>query len=171
MSHFVRLDNTSNDIAIPTVAFNAVYQLGHIMIHIEDEGVGLRQFVDYYFVLKNLYGTDSKIKERIRQMWKKTGMLRLARAVMWIEKEMLGLPETFLLVDPNERLGRLLAKDILEGGNFGHFGRRQKLWEQGFFIKRFSDTWHLIRLSSCFPGDAFYRLCYKVISFIKKYIK
>ena len=38
-------------IAIPTASFNAVYQLVHIYNHLFQEGIGLRQIVDYYFVI------------------------------------------------------------------------------------------------------------------------
>ena len=41
-------------VAIPTASFNAVYQLVHIYNHLFQEGIGLRQIVDYYFVIERL---------------------------------------------------------------------------------------------------------------------
>ena len=38
--------------ASPTIEFNVVYVLIHIYKHLFDEGVGLRQLMDYYFVLR-----------------------------------------------------------------------------------------------------------------------
>ena len=38
----------------PTLSFNGVYQLMHIYRHLFFEGIGLRQLLDYYFVLKAL---------------------------------------------------------------------------------------------------------------------
>jgi len=162
MTNHVRLANTDKDIAIPTAAFNAVYQLGHIMIHIEDEGIGLRQFVDYFYVLKLLGGMDSSQKDAIRQTWKRLGLWKLAGVVMWIEQMLLGLPEEFLMAPPNEGLGRLLAEDILEGGNFGHHSGRQEYRKYGRYVKKCADAWHLIRLSVCFPGEAFFKVVCKV---------
>ena len=41
-------------VAVPTAPFNAVFQLVHIYNHLFQEGIGMRQLVDYYFVLENL---------------------------------------------------------------------------------------------------------------------
>ena len=39
-------------IPVPTWEFNVVFQLAHMMHHFFDEGIGLRQFIDYYYLLK-----------------------------------------------------------------------------------------------------------------------
>lgn len=171
MSHCIHLGGCTVGIAVPTAAFNAVYQLGHIMLHIEDEGIGLRQLVDYFYVLKNLGPGDSGIKEDIRVTWKRLGLFKLAGAVMWIEKNMLGLSDDFLLVRPDEKKGILLAEDIIEGGNFGHFSERQKLRKQGKLKKKLADLRHFLQMSSCFPGDAFFRLFSKMKTFYLKFIR
>ena len=41
-------------VAIPTLSFNIVYQLYHLYHHYFYEDVGLRQIVDYYYVILNL---------------------------------------------------------------------------------------------------------------------
>ena len=162
MTHYVRLDGTATDIAIPTVAFNAVYQLGHILIHIEDEGIGLRQMVDYYYVLRQVGSLSDKVKTEIVDTWKLIGLGKLAGAVMWVEKELLGLPEEFLLVKPDEKTGRLLADDIMEGGNFGQYSSREGYRKYGRYAKKCADVWHLLKLSVCFPGEAFFKIISKV---------
>ena len=43
------------EVAIPTVEFNLIFQLTHIYAHLMNEGIGLRQLVDYYFVLCDFY--------------------------------------------------------------------------------------------------------------------
>lgn len=169
MSHHIRLIGSEFDITVPTAAFNAVYQLGHIMIHIEDDGIGLRQLVDYFYVLRNLGSEKSETKENIKNTCKRLGMLKLAGAVMWIEKNMLGLNDDYLLVPPDEKKGLLLAEDILEGGNFGHSSGRQRFRRNGKVFKKIADLLHLVKLSSLFPGDAFFRICVKMKTFITKY--
>ena len=43
------------EIAIPTVEFNLIFQLTHIFSHLMNEGIGLRQILDYYYVLCDFY--------------------------------------------------------------------------------------------------------------------
>ena len=53
-SHRVMLGK-QGEIAIPTVEFNLIFQLTHIFSHLMNEGIGLRQLVDYYYVLCDFY--------------------------------------------------------------------------------------------------------------------
>ena len=58
----------STTIPTPTVSFNAVYQLAHIYRHLFDEGVGLRQLLDYYFVLRALHIEQGSLVDRTQSM-------------------------------------------------------------------------------------------------------
>ena len=49
----IALPNNAGEVAVPTLSFNIIYQLCHLFHHCFYEGVGLRQIVDYYLVLKN----------------------------------------------------------------------------------------------------------------------
>ena len=53
-SHRVMLGE-QGEIAIPTAEFNLIFQLTHIYAHLMNEGIGLRQLLDYYFVLCDFY--------------------------------------------------------------------------------------------------------------------
>ena len=53
-SHRVMLGE-QGEVAIPTVEFNLIFQLTHIYAHLMNEGIGLRQLLDYYFVLCDFY--------------------------------------------------------------------------------------------------------------------
>lgn len=50
-SNVVSLPDGIGEIAIPTTAFNVVYQLTHLYHHFFDEGIGMRQIIDYYYVV------------------------------------------------------------------------------------------------------------------------
>ena len=53
-SHRVML-GVQGEIAIPTVGFNLIFQLTHIFSHLMNEGIGLRQLLDYYYVICDFY--------------------------------------------------------------------------------------------------------------------
>ena len=53
-SHRVMLGE-QGEIAIPTAEFNLIFQLTHIFSHLMNEGIGLRQLVDYFYVLCDFY--------------------------------------------------------------------------------------------------------------------
>ena len=51
--NMIALPDEAGKVAAPTADFNAVYQLYHLYHHYFYEGVGLRQVVDYYYVILN----------------------------------------------------------------------------------------------------------------------
>ena len=58
-SHRVMLGE-QGEIAIPKAEFNLIFQLTHIFSHLMNEGIGLRQLVDYYYVLCDFYKVYQK---------------------------------------------------------------------------------------------------------------
>ena len=58
-SNVVSLPDGIGEIAIPTTAFNVVYQLTHLYHHFFDEGIGMRQIIDYYYVVNNYLSNPS----------------------------------------------------------------------------------------------------------------
>ena len=51
-AHRVKLGE-QGEVAVPKAKFNLIFQLTHIFTHLMNEGIGLRQLLDYFFVLKN----------------------------------------------------------------------------------------------------------------------
>ena len=51
-AHKVKLGR-QGDVAVPKAEFNLIFQLTHIFTHLMNEGIGLRQLLDYFFLLKN----------------------------------------------------------------------------------------------------------------------
>lgn len=110
---------TTDGLRYPDPVFNGVYILLHCYRHFCGHGVGFRQVMDYYFLLKS-YGRDVQLKKEIFQNVKSLGMERFAQATMWVLKETFGLEKDFLLCVPNEDEGRFLLNEILCAGNMGH---------------------------------------------------
>ena len=50
-SNVVQLPDGVGEIAVSTATFNVIYQLSHLYHHFFDEGIGMRQIIDYYYVL------------------------------------------------------------------------------------------------------------------------
>lgn len=106
----------------PSSEFNVVYMLLHCYSHLLFEGVGLRQIMDYYFVLKKLT-LQEKEKEELQEKLCYLGLAKFAGAMMWAQKEVFHLDETKMICPPNEREGRFFLNEIMYGGNFGHYGK------------------------------------------------
>lgn len=116
----------------PSVSFNLFYILLHIYRHFLYEGVGMRQLMDYYFVLKSLTpnpspkseGSLKGKKNDIQNVLKEFGMWKFARGVMWVMQRVFGLEKDCLICEPLEEEGRFILSEVMEGGNFGHYDER-----------------------------------------------
>lgn len=109
----------------PTLAFNRVFILQHCYSHFCGHGVGLRQLMDYYFVLLASQREETgNWKEESLRWIKKLGMEKFARATMWLLHHYLGLDNSSLLCEPNEEYGKALLEEVLQTGNMGHGDER-----------------------------------------------
>ena len=230
-SNVVGLPDGAGDVAVPTTAFNVIYQLTHLYHHFFDEGIGMRQIIDYFLVVndfsKNVFldtdfsnpsvslskgsstshpsplsseerdvtalrcseplrskdGGASKpspncagwdrlsIEEDnsvgsatavtssastalvvVQRELKYLGLWKFAGAVMFVLHEVLGLSEEKMIVPMDEKRGKLLLAEILNGGNFGqHFTKYGHFTQQGMVKKYFLKIWrnmHFVRYYS-----------------------
>ena len=251
-SNVVSLPDGIGEIAIPTTAFNVVYQLTHLYHHFFDEGIGMRQIIDYYHVVCDFYkvyqnsskitpslftikegstshpdpltlrgeggnrptrcseplrskdGGPSKVSpdcagwdrlsiegdnsggsatavtssastalDVVQRELKYLGLWKFAGAVMYVLKEVLGLSEDKMIVPVDEKRGRLLLAEILDGGNFGrHFTKYAGFTHQSMGKKYFLKIWRNMHFVRYYPAEAlceplfrtwhfFWRLKYK----------
>ena len=209
-SHIVRLPDGAGDIAIPTTAFNVIYQLTHLYHHFFDEGIGMRQIIDFYYVVNDFWkvkesfsqpsrpslpkegstafpkplspqGTEDvtalRCSEPLRSKdggaskpspyfagWdrlgyacelKHLGLWKFARAVMYVLYEALGLSEEKMIAPMDEKRGKLLLAEILNGGNFGqHFTKYGHFTQQGMAKKYFLKIWRNMHFVRYYPAEA-----------------
>lgn len=158
--HDIHLTGIEKEIKVPTAKFNVIYQLGHMLIHLFDEGVGLRHLVDYFYVLKGL-NLSEKERGEIVDTLKDLGMMHFAKAVMWIESNILGLPVEYCIVTPDEKRGQQLLVDVLDGGNFGKYSQRYK-GKSGFYWRGIIEARRLFSLMSFAPCEAAFCLLRKI---------
>lgn len=276
-SHIVGLPDGTGDIAIPTSSFNVVYQLTHLYHHFFDEGIGMRQIIDYFLVVndfsKNVFldtdfsnhpvnfsnhpvplskegstfspspsssgsgdvtapsrcseplrskdGGPSKVSpdcagwdrrgvsgdtgsvfcssasgssitsvssasttdstastalDVVQRELKYLGLWKFAGAVMYVLKEVLGLSEDKMIVPVDEKRGKLLLAEILDGGNFGrHFSKYGGFTHQSMGKKYFLKIWRNMHFVRYYPAEAlceplfrtwhfFWRLKYKKLN-------
>lgn len=139
-NHRVSLPDGYGEIHVPQVSFNVIYILSHLYRHIFTEGVGLRQLLDYYFVLvkwhtdlTNLTDSNKSLPQMtqintdldaLRHKLKYLGLWKFAQAVMFVMKEVFGLSEDRMIAPMDEREGRFLLDEIMRGGNFGQYDDR-----------------------------------------------
>ena len=278
-SHIVSLPDGAGDIAIPTSSFNVVYQLCHLYHHFFDEGIGMRQIIDYFLVVCDFYkvyqkssnpsvslskgsstfspspsssgsgdvtapsrcseplrskvGGPSKVSpdcagwdrldaigaskvspdcagwdrldatgdmvsdasasssttsvsptfstdssastafDVVQKELKYLGLWKFAGAVMYVLHEVLGLSEEKMIAPMDEKRGRLLLAEILDGGNFGrHFSKYGGFTHQSMGKKYFLKIWRNMHFVRYYPAEAlceplfrtwhfFWRLKYK----------
>ena len=231
-SNVVSLPDGIGEIAIPTTAFNVIYQLTHLYHHFFDEGIGMRQIIDYYYVVCDFYkvyqkssnpsvslskgsstfspspsssgsgdvtapsrcseplrskdGGPSKVSPDcagwdrltiegdnsagsttavtssastalvvVQRELKYLGLWKFAGAVMYVLKEVLGLSEDKMIVPMDEKRGRLLLAEILDGGNFGrHFTKYAGFTHQSMGKKYFLKIWRNMHFVRYYPAEA-----------------
>ena len=154
-SNVVSLPDGIGEVAIPTMAFNVVYQLTHLYHHFFDEGIGMRQIIDYYFVLVKSEERRVKNLTVLQRELKYLGLWKFARAVMYVLHEALGLSEEKMIAPMDEKRGKLLLAEILNGGNFGkHFTKYGHFTQQGMAKKYFLKIWRNMHFVRYYPVEA-----------------
>lgn len=150
----VSLPDGIGEIAIPTTAFNVVYQLTHLYHHFFDEGIGMRQIIDYYYVVSML-NVNCEMLTWLPKELKYLGLWKFAGAVMYVLHEALGLSEEKMIVPMDEKRGKLLLAEILNGGNFGkHFTKYGHFTQQGMAKKYFLKIWRNMHFVRYYPAEA-----------------
>lgn len=114
---------------VPSISYALVMQLAHIKQHFFTSGIGLRQLVDYYYLLRNSSDVE---RENVSFLLESFGLKSMAGAVMWLLGFVLGLDESIMLCKPDKYRGSILLKTVLAGGNFGKHrsSPKQSVWRR-----------------------------------------
>jgi hypothetical protein len=144
---------------------NLLMQLAHMYRHVFDGGVGLRQVVDFYLLLQWAKFTSSECVP-IRKDLQACGLDKFCGAIIWMMQEVFGSCP-LLICEPDERRGRSLLDEMLDGGNFGHhksekknrIGKDTKL---GHFVYPIMRN---MRLLTLYPSDCMWNVIYRLAQF------
>lgn len=151
-----RLSPISPDepLATPDARFNAVFCMAHMYRHYLEGGIGFRQMLDYYFVLKQL---DANTRTAVLKDLRHLGMRRFTASVMYLQARMFGLEEGFLLCAPDMKYGDKLLKEALSMGNFGVMDARNRASADetrlARFVRKNSRVWSHLR---DYPRETFW---------------
>ena len=102
--------------AYPTIYFNLVHSLVHINRHIFEDGICLRQLMDYYYILQ--HSTQQERNDAYKVLCS-VGLKRFVNAVMYVLQQVFLFEDDLMLCEPNSLLGFPLLDSIMAGGNFG----------------------------------------------------
>ena len=134
---------------VPTWEFNVVYQLQHMFLHVLQEGLGLRQVMDYYYLLRS---EDREKDVSFEDTLKWLGLYGFAGAMMYVMKEVFLLDERLMIAPVNEKKGRFLLEEILQSGNFGRRDERNvKLHKTTGINRRLSRAKRRLRFLKEYP--------------------
>ena len=150
-SNVVSLFDGMEEVAIPTTAFNVIYQLTHLYHHFFDGEIGMRQIIDYYYVVNN--DVLLVIRDTLQKELKHLGLWKFARAVMYVQHEVLGLLEEKMIAPMDEKRGKMLLAEILNGGNFGQYDERY-VFGHSFFGHNIQRLCRDLRLVRYYPAEA-----------------
>lgn len=150
-------------INVPNWEFNVVFQLAHVYNHLLHEGIGLRQIIDYYYLLKTTNFTNFTNFEG-HSLLRRLGLWDIAGAMMWVLNEVLGLEEKYLIAPKDERRGRLLLAEIMKGGNFGFYDvENQRADSQ--LKKNWLRIRRDLRMMRYFPSECLWEPVFRVYHF------
>lgn len=131
-----QFSNVVDGLCVPTPDFQLVHQLLHVYGHFVYEGVGLRQVMDLYFAQRACV----EGREKVLALFGKLGLMKFVAATQWVLKEVFLMQSEQLLCEPDVREGRIMLDEILVGGNFGKYDKRNHRKGETF-VQRFFRRW------------------------------
>ena len=146
----VSLPDGAGSVSVPSLTFNLIFQMAHMMHHFFDEGIGLRHMIDYYYLLLKVR-QESVPVSGLADEFSHLGLRKFAGAVMYVMQDMLGLEEQYLVVPADVDRGKTLRREILSGGNFGKFSG---LTRHSLGTKNLVKYWRALHLVREYPAEA-----------------
>ena len=129
---------------VPSLEFNLVFILQHIFGHLFAEEMTLKQYLDYYFVLKQAHVEGADVQEAYRWM-QRMGMGSFARATMWLLREVFGMPEEWMICEADADEGRFLLDRVMAKEQKAKKGEHGSVrWHLSVFWAQQNKNLHLL---------------------------
>lgn len=133
------IPNTDEYIIVPILEFNLVHQLVHIHHHLFYEGIGLRQLMDYYFLLQKTGDSSTDSINKSKKVIHQLGLDRFSCALMYVLHVVFGLERNKMLWSPFKKDGIFLLNEIMRSGNFG----QADLQKKGIYQNKWNSFWYI----------------------------
>lgn len=155
MSHKIAFERS--EISIPTTDFNIVYQMLHVYKHLFNDGIGLRQLMDYYILLMTSSLSEVE-KDNVIKLVRRFGMQSFAEALTWVLSIVFHLDQSKIMWKPDEKKGKFLLSEVMQMGNFGHSDNRYVLNNNdSHYIRYLLRVKSKMRFVKYFPCEALWQ--------------
>lgn len=155
------------DFHVPSLRLNMVFVMVHIYRHFFTEGVGLRQMMDLFFVLRACH-SDADRGDAMAAL-RRLGMKRFTAATMWVQEQCFGLERGQMLCEPDVMEGRRLLVEIMQAGNLGQFDRRvnRRQGETEFhkFVRKTRRNLHFL---THYPSEVLWSIPWRVWNWVMR---
>lgn len=160
--------NATLGYSVPTDDFNLVYCMIHLYRHLLLEGVGLRQVIDYFYLLKS---TEPESRAVAANVLDELGIGEFAPSVFYVLKTLFGLEEEYCFAPVDRNGGEFLLSEIVQSGNFGKRDSRNG-WrhDQARAVKALNRYRHLKRFRNYARSEVYWAPYFKLKQLLWKKI-
>ena len=156
-------------LTMPEARFNAVFCMAHMYRHYLEGGLGMRQMMDYYYVLRDLTPEE---RDPVMKMLRQLGFGRFTGAMMTSLQFNFGLEDEYLLCKPDRRLGEKLVKDTIRMGNFGVMDARNRGKEgEGSLARFIRKSKRVFSNARYYPGEVLWSPFARMSQFLWRGVK
>lgn len=155
----------SGVIAVPNIDFNVVFILLHIYSHLFGEETSSKQYLDYYFVIKE-FNRQGKDKEIAYKTICDLGMGKFCAGVMWILVHYFGLSEPLAICELNEAEGKFLMARLMSRINKKAKSHNSTTFNKLFVL--YNQTKKNFQLLNHYPLEVFWSPIWLLRHFIWK---
>jgi len=149
---------------VPQTAVATIHSVVHVFRHLFHEGIGLRQIIDLYYLLKALTGEE---KAYVMGVLDSLKLSNFTAALMWVLYHVLGLDEKYLLCPTDEKKGARLYSEILKSGNFGlHDPEFKRYQSSSPFVRAWSKINRLFGFMGFCPSEVLWAPAFKLGQYI-----
>jgi len=157
--------DTSGPFPKPSRSFDCIFSAIHIFRHLLFEGIGIRQLMDYHYILQDSTAED---RENAYTFLKSLKLERFMGALMYAEEFYFRLEENKMLCAPDSAHGEFLVEEVMKSGNFGTGDSRNRGNGNGTLLKRaVSRMSRLIHFAGIAPSEVFWAPAFKTWQYLR----